>query len=170
MKAYVWSDAMPPPPMRRAAWRRFVERHLPNVVIYLMVATLVAVVLYPHVVVTVPSGQSTNSKIVVIGSGKDGLPVIFGNAELPAPPPAGSTPSGNDAPRERTTAASPMAPLEKTPAAGLAWPTEKIPPASDCATPTYRTFATWLREMTPNDCSRLSFLDNSETTGRISPR
>jgi len=52
MKAYVWSDAMPPPPMRRAAWRRFVERHLPNVVIYLMVATLVAVVLYPYVVVT----------------------------------------------------------------------------------------------------------------------
>jgi regulator of protease activity HflC (stomatin/prohibitin superfamily) len=402
VKAYVWSDAMAPPATRRATWRRFVERHLPNVVIYLMVATLVAVVLYPYVVVTVPSGhvgvlwkrfaggtvldprrlkdeglhliwpwdrlflydlrlqsftesynaissdgvsltasvvvrfrlqrdavpvlhqaigpnyegvlmqpgigsltreviaqytaeqvystarqeiqdkirslvedrltekmmeregeesyrvsmrdtvilydilvtgielpaaivgainrkteqyyiaeeykfrierekreserkrieaegirdfqqtvsqgisesylrwrgieatlqlsQSTNSKIVVIGSGKDGLPVIFGNAELPAPPPAGSTPSGNDAPRERTTAASPMTPLEKTPAAGLAWPTEKIPPASDCATPTYRTFAPWLREMTPNDCSRLSFLDNSETTGRISPR
>ena len=57
MKAYVWSDAMPPPPTRRATWRRFVERHLPNVVIYLMVATLVAVVLYPHVVVTVPSGH-----------------------------------------------------------------------------------------------------------------
>jgi regulator of protease activity HflC (stomatin/prohibitin superfamily) len=87
---------------------------------------------------TLQLSQSTNSKIVVIGSGKDGLPVIFGNAELPAPPPAGSTPSGNHAPRERTTAASPMAPLEKTPAAGLAWPTEKIPPASDCATPTYR--------------------------------
>jgi len=48
---------MPPPPMRRAAWRRFVERHLPNVVIYLMVATLVAVVLYPYAVVTVPSGH-----------------------------------------------------------------------------------------------------------------
>ena len=97
MKAYVWSDAMPPPATRRATWRRFVERHLPNVVIYLMVATLVAVVLYPHVVVTVPSGQSTNSKIVVIGSGKDGLPVIFGNAELPAPPP----PRGEHAERER---------------------------------------------------------------------
>jgi regulator of protease activity HflC (stomatin/prohibitin superfamily) len=371
VKAYVWSDAMPPPATRRATWRRFVERHLPNVVIYLMMATLVAVVLYPYLVVTVPSGhvgvlwkrfaggtvldprrlkdeglhliwpwdrlflydlrlqsftesynaissdgvsltasvvvrfrlqrdavpvlhqaigpnyegvlmqpgigsltreviaqytaeqvystarqeiqdkirslvedrltekmmeregeesyrvsmrdtvilydilvtgielpaaivgainrkteqyyiaeeykfrierekreserkrieaegirdfqqtvsqgisesylrwrgieatlqlsQSTNSKIVVIGSGKDGLPIIFGNAELPAPPPAGSTPNGNDAPRERPTAASPIAPLEKTPAAGPAWPTEKIPPASDCATPTYRT-------------------------------
>ena len=95
---------------------------------------------------TLQLSQSTNSKIVVIGSGKDGLPVIFGNAELPAPPPAGSTPSGNDAPRERTTAASPKAPLEKTPATGLAWPTEKIPPASDCATPTYRTL--------PHGCAR----------------
>src|SRR5262245_23264219 len=36
---------------------RFLERHLPSVVIYLMVATLVAVVLYPHMVITVPSGQ-----------------------------------------------------------------------------------------------------------------
>src|SRR5438445_2415402 len=57
MKAYLWSDAMPPPATRRARWRRFAERHLPSVVIYLMVATLVAVVLYPHVVVTVPSGS-----------------------------------------------------------------------------------------------------------------
>jgi hypothetical protein len=57
VKAYVWSDAMPPPATRRATWRRFVERHLPNVVIYFMVATLVAVVLYPYVVVTVPSGH-----------------------------------------------------------------------------------------------------------------
>ena len=88
---------------------------------------------------TLQLSQSTNSKVVVIGSGKDGLPVILGNADVPAPPPAGSTPSGNDAPRGRTTAASPMAPLEKTPAAGLAWPTEKIPLARDCATPTYRT-------------------------------
>src|SRR5262249_52869877 len=46
----------PPPTTRRARWRRFAERHLPSVVIYLMVATLVAVVLYPHMVVTVPSG------------------------------------------------------------------------------------------------------------------
>jgi prohibitin 2 len=57
MKAYLWSDATPPPATRLARWRRFVERQLPSVVIYLMVATLVAVVLYPHVVVTVPSGQ-----------------------------------------------------------------------------------------------------------------
>jgi regulator of protease activity HflC (stomatin/prohibitin superfamily) len=56
MKAYLWSDG-PQPPTRQARWRRFVERHLPSVVIYLMVATLVAVVLYPHMVITVPSGH-----------------------------------------------------------------------------------------------------------------
>jgi prohibitin 2 len=46
----------PPPSRRRAAWWRFIERHLPMLVIYLMVATLVAVVLAPYVLVTVPSG------------------------------------------------------------------------------------------------------------------
>ena len=84
---------------------------------------------------TLQLSQSTNSKVVVIGSGKDGLPVILGNADVPAPPPAGSTPSGNDAAKERTTAPSPTVPLEKTPAAGLAPPAEKIPPASSSTSP-----------------------------------
>src|SRR6201993_385822 len=58
LKAYLWAaDGTPPPPMTRTRWRRFVDRHLPSVVIYLMVLTLVGVVLYPHMVVTVPSGQ-----------------------------------------------------------------------------------------------------------------
>src|SRR5256884_9445032 len=57
MKAYLWSDGEPLPTTRRARWRRFAERHLPSVVIYLMVATLVAGVLYPHMVGTVPSGE-----------------------------------------------------------------------------------------------------------------
>src|ERR1700752_4009143 len=58
MKAYIWSvDGRPPPTPRRERWRRFVERYLPSVVIYLMVATLIVVVLLPHMVVTVPSGQ-----------------------------------------------------------------------------------------------------------------
>jgi regulator of protease activity HflC (stomatin/prohibitin superfamily) len=84
---------------------------------------------------TLQLSQSTNSKVVVIGSGKDGLPVILGNADVPAPPPAGSTPSGNDAAKERTTAPSPTVPLEKTPAAGLAPPAEKIPPAGSSTSP-----------------------------------
>src|SRR4051812_39959393 len=57
MKAYLVSaDAKPLPSRPRNAWWRFVEHRLPILVIYLMVATLVAVVLAPHVLVTVPSG------------------------------------------------------------------------------------------------------------------
>ena len=56
MKAYLWSvDGNPPP--TRSRWRLFVDRHLPSFVIYLMVLTLVGVVLFPHVAVTVPSGH-----------------------------------------------------------------------------------------------------------------
>jgi regulator of protease activity HflC (stomatin/prohibitin superfamily) len=60
MKAYLWSvdrESLPPPATTKSKWRRFVERRLPTIVIYLMIATLVAVVLYPHVVVTVPAGH-----------------------------------------------------------------------------------------------------------------
>src|SRR6266513_4757097 len=58
MKVDLWPvDGSIPPTKTSARWRRFVERHLPMVVIYLMVATLVAVVLYPHMVITVPSGH-----------------------------------------------------------------------------------------------------------------
>jgi len=80
---------------------------------------------------TLQLSQSTNAKVVVIGSGKDGLPIILGNVNTPAPP-AGSTPaSGTDTTnKESTTAAGPAVPLEKTPAAGLAAPTEQIAPAS----------------------------------------
>ena len=78
---------------------------------------------------TLQLSQSTNSKVVVIGSGRDGLPVILGGANLPAPPPAGSMRSGSDGGKERTTAPSPSVPLEKAPAPGLAAPAEKIPSA-----------------------------------------
>jgi regulator of protease activity HflC (stomatin/prohibitin superfamily) len=89
---------------------------------------------------TLQLSQSTNSKVVIIGSGKDGLPIILGNVDTPASPPAGSTPpTGNDTTnKERTMAASPTVPLEKTPAAGLATPTEKMPVASS-ATPSAAT-------------------------------
>jgi len=78
---------------------------------------------------TLQLSQSTNSKVVVIGSGKDGLPIILGNGDTPSPPAGSTPPSGNDT-KERTTAASPAVPLEKTPGAGLATPAEKIPPAN----------------------------------------
>src|SRR5207253_1384777 len=63
---------------------------------------------------TLQLSQSPNAKVVVIGSGKDGLPIILGNTDSPAPR-AGSTPaSGNDSTtKESTTAAGPAVPLEK---------------------------------------------------------
>jgi regulator of protease activity HflC (stomatin/prohibitin superfamily) len=48
-------DEMPPPKKRR--WWRFVARHLPGVSVVLMVMLLTATVLYPYIVITVPSGQ-----------------------------------------------------------------------------------------------------------------
>jgi regulator of protease activity HflC (stomatin/prohibitin superfamily) len=78
---------------------------------------------------TLQLSQSTNAKVVVIGSGKDGLPIILGNVDTPALPAGSTPPSGNDTNKE-STAASPAVPLEKTPAARLATPTEKIAPAS----------------------------------------
>jgi len=88
---------------------------------------------------TLQLSQSTNSKVVIIGSGKDGLPIILGNVDTPAPPAAGTPPSGNDTTnKDRTTAASPTVPLEKTSPAGLATPAEKIPPASS-STPSAAT-------------------------------
>ena len=83
---------------------------------------------------TLQLSQSTNAKVVVIGSGKDGLPIILGNVDTPAPLAGSPPPSGTDATKESTTAAGPVVPLEKTPAAGLATPAEKIAPASS-ATP-----------------------------------
>src|SRR6266436_6577183 len=79
---------------------------------------------------TLQLSHSTNSKVVIIGSGKDGLPIILGNVDTP---PAASTPPSDTTNKERTTAASPTVPLEKTPAAALPTPAEKIPPASSSA-------------------------------------
>jgi regulator of protease activity HflC (stomatin/prohibitin superfamily) len=50
-------DGMPPPATARSRWWGFVDRYLPSIVIYLMLVTLIAVVLFPHAAVTVPSGH-----------------------------------------------------------------------------------------------------------------
>jgi regulator of protease activity HflC (stomatin/prohibitin superfamily) len=90
---------------------------------------------------TLQLSQSANSKVVLIGSGKDGLPVILGNVDTPLPPAGGVPPSDNDTMnKERITATSPTVRLEKTPAAGLATPPEKIPPARS-GTPSAATAA-----------------------------
>ena len=41
----------------RDRWGRFVERWLPTIVLYLMVAALMIIVISPRVVVTVPRGE-----------------------------------------------------------------------------------------------------------------
>src|SRR5262245_30571637 len=56
MKAYPLTlDWQPPAP--RSRWSLLIDRHLPRFVFFLMVLTFVGVVLFPHVVVTVPSGH-----------------------------------------------------------------------------------------------------------------
>src|SRR6478735_2930833 len=64
---------------------------------------------------TLQLAQSPNTKIVIIGSGKDGLPVILGNVDTPmqpnpAPatgPATGALPDNSEAARQRPTGASP---------------------------------------------------------------
>jgi regulator of protease activity HflC (stomatin/prohibitin superfamily) len=80
---------------------------------------------------TLQLAQSSNSKLVIIGSGKDGLPIILGNVDGASPPPA-PAPAGdeNKTPKERPTAATPATTLEKTPADTLSKPSEKTPTRS----------------------------------------
>ena len=55
---------------------------------------------------TLQLAQSPNAKTVIIGSGKEGLPIILGNVDAPSPPPKGSSPS-NTPSEQRTTAPTP---------------------------------------------------------------
>jgi prohibitin 2 len=66
---------------------------------------------------TLQLAQSPNSKIVVIGSGKDGMPIILGNVDTPAAPAA---------------APNPAAP--NTAAPGETPPTGAVPPSSSTST------------------------------------
>jgi prohibitin 2 len=86
---------------------------------------------------TLQLAQSPNTKIVIIGSGKDGLPVILGNVDTPMQPnpaPAASpatapVPDNSEAARQRPASASPPL-LEKTPASNLDNPPEQASPAA----------------------------------------
>lgn len=77
---------------------------------------------------TLQLAQSTNSKVVVIGGGKNGLPVILGNTDMSPPAPTPTTPGDGAASSHVTPAAAPTTPLEKTPSANLATPREKVAP------------------------------------------
>jgi regulator of protease activity HflC (stomatin/prohibitin superfamily) len=72
---------------------------------------------------TLQLAQSPNSKIVVIGNSKDGMPIILGNVDGPPRLPQSTDTSK---PNEKTTAAAPIIPLEKMPATHLSPPIEKF--------------------------------------------
>jgi prohibitin 2 len=82
---------------------------------------------------TLQLAQSPNSKIVIIGSGKDGLPVILGNVDTPVAPPnqngPGVPPDNSEAAKQKPPVASPPL-LEKTPASNLQTPTERPSPTA----------------------------------------
>ena len=90
---------------------------------------------------TLQLAQSPNTKIVIIGSGKDGLPVILGNVDTPiqpnpAPatgPATGALPDNSEAARQRPTGASPPF-VEKTPTSNLPSPAEQPSPTGAART------------------------------------
>src|SRR5262249_31580946 len=63
---------------------------------------------------TLQLSQSTNSKVVIIGGGKDGVPIILGNVDSPPPTAEKAPPTEGDKP-PRPTAATPAVAAEKTP-------------------------------------------------------
>jgi regulator of protease activity HflC (stomatin/prohibitin superfamily) len=96
---------------------------------------------------TLQLAQSPNTKIVIIGSGKDGLPVILGNVDTPmqpnpapaAAPPAAALPDNSEAARQRPAGASPPF-VEKTPTSNLPSPAERpSPTGAPRATPSDAT-------------------------------
>ena len=84
---------------------------------------------------TLMLAQSQNAKIVVIGTGKDGLPIILGNADVPTvPTPAPQSGANNAAPPQQSGAAPSTSPAANAPP--NAAPATKSPPGtSGAATP-----------------------------------
>ncbi len=81
---------------------------------------------------TLQLAQSTNAKVVIIGGGKDGLPIILGNVDgtpAAAPPASGE----NAGPRQSVPNTGPTAPLERQRASDLATPAERIPAGHSAA-------------------------------------
>ncbi len=57
MVKYPWSGGEHPPRPPRRGWWGYLERHLPGVSVAVMVVLLIGFVLYPYMLITVPSGQ-----------------------------------------------------------------------------------------------------------------
>jgi prohibitin 2 len=83
---------------------------------------------------TIALAQSPNSKIVIIGSGKDGLPIILGNVDTPLGPGTAANPNAAPNPNAPTpNATNPNAPNPSaTPSSGASGMT---PPATPPAPP-----------------------------------
>ena len=81
------------------------------------------------IVATLQLAQSSNSKIVIVGGGKGGVPIILDASVTPQP----EKPTGTEetAPKERATAAAPAIPSEKIPADTLSKPSEKVPSSTE---------------------------------------
>ena len=82
---------------------------------------------------TLQLSQSTNSKVVIIGSAKDGLPLILGNMDAPTEQgtAGAASESGQTEPKDTTAAAG----RKKTPAAGLTESPDKDPTTGSAGPP-----------------------------------
>ncbi|HEX4410918.1 MAG TPA: SPFH domain-containing protein [Xanthobacteraceae bacterium] len=97
---------------------------------------------------TLALAQSQNAKIVVIGTGKDGLPIILGNVDTPATPgvagtpnPANGAPPDSSSPSDGTPASAPTPTAPggtppNAPANGKSGSAAPNAPASDAASST----------------------------------
>jgi regulator of protease activity HflC (stomatin/prohibitin superfamily) len=66
---------------------------------------------------TLQLAQSSNSKVVIVGSGRDGLPIILGNMDTPTPPAGGTLPTSipeTGASKETSSTSDPPTLLENT--------------------------------------------------------
>lgn len=84
---------------------------------------------------TLALAQSRNAKIVIIGSGKDGLPIILGNFDTTQPQTTPETPSSPSTPEQKPTDEDTTTPSANAPTAQPETPAKPTTPASPNTTP-----------------------------------
>jgi prohibitin 2 len=111
---------------------------------------------------TLALAQSTNSKIVIIGNSKDGLPIILGNVDTPAAPNAGpKSAEGNAIPSDKTPIGNaPTEANQKTSATSAPTSPEKKPAADSSA-------ATASSDKQKNSSNLLNLSDIESALSRI---
>ena len=120
---------------------------------------------------TLALSQSTNTKIVIIGSGKDGLPIILGNVDAPAGP---KSAQGDTTPNDKmSTNGALMGADKKTSAAGSSTPPDVTPLAGVPMGPEKKAAvdsATAGPDKQPSASLPLDFSDIEAILSRISER